>query len=304
MYTTVIQRQEALPEVLRALLPPRLLEEIDLVLSDGRTPEEIRLRRERAASLVVNGENVRLCTVLSEGEMEALLHAFCGGSLYAHEQTLCQGYISLADDLRIGVCGRANVVGGRVIGVSQITGFAIRLPAKSPLVGEVLAERIRRDPTSGMLIFAPPAVGKTTLLRALARTLCEGQDPLRVAVVDTRGELSGAARSQRALIDILAGYPRGTGISIAARTLSPELIVCDEIGDEREVEEILSANSCGIPLLASAHGDSLAQLLRRPPFAKLHRAMVFGTYVRIRRHRGAFDFLYEITDWEAADALA
>ncbi len=304
MYTTVIQRDRALPEVLRALLPERLLSEIAGVLPAHTVPEEIRLRKEHCASLVVNGKNIRLSTILDSVEMEGLLRSFCGGSLYAHEQTVCNGYICLPGDIRIGVCGRANTVRGQVIGVSQISSFVIRLPAPPPAIGATITELIRSSPEAGLLLFAPPAVGKTTLLRAVAHALSEGQDPLRIALVDTRGELTGAARSPGALIDILAGYPRGMGISIAARTLSPQLIVCDEIGDEKEVEEILSVNSCGVPLLASAHGDTLSQLLRRPCMQRLHNAMVFGTYVRIRRHPQAFDFLYDITSWRDANALA
>ena len=79
------------------------------------------------------------------------------------------------------------------------------------------------------------------------------------------------------------GYPKGVGIEIATRCFSPQLIVCDEIGSESEAEAILSASNCGVPILASAHGDSVGALMRRAGLYALHRAQVFSYYVGLYR---------------------
>ena len=157
--------------------------------------------------------------------------------------------------------------------------------------------------TRGVLIYGPPAVGKTTLLRSVTALLAGGDRPLRVSVVDTRGELCYGLSSATLLVDLLSGYPKGLGISVAARTLSAELIVCDEIGDLEEAREIAGAHNCGVPLLASAHAAEIGELLARPGLRLLHEAHCFGAYVRLFRRPDAFDFDYRILDWEAADAL-
>ncbi len=302
MHSMIENCTPPLPLTLRRALPLRVLTELEEITKNHTARlEEIHLRRGCASSLTVNGENRRLRCVLDGKEMDAALLSLCDDSLYAHGETLCQGFLS-THGLRVGVCGRANVVGGRVVGVCDVSALVIRLPHKAPPIGEEICALLRREKSGGVLLFAPPAVGKTTLLRAVAARMAGGAAPRRVALVDTRGELAAAA-SDTLLIDLLSGYPRGVGISIAARTLAAELIVCDEIGDLAEAKEILSVNSCGVPLLASAHGDSLSELLARPGIRALHEAHCFETYVRIRRRQGAFDFTYEITPRERVDAL-
>ena len=169
--------------------------------------------------------------------------------------------------------------------------------------GEIAALLRRLSLTRGVLIYAPPSVGKTTLLRSVAARMAGGEHPLRVAVVDTRGELCYSLGAPSLLLDLLAGYPRGVGLSIAARTLSAQLIVCDEIGDLAEAREIVEAHNCGVPLLASAHAADIRELLARPGMRLLHESRCFGAYVRLFRQPGVFDFAYDILEWEAADEL-
>ncbi|MBQ8357810.1 MAG: hypothetical protein IJX39_08415 [Clostridia bacterium] len=304
MQNIVVNGRQLLPSVLAALLPSRLCREVEETVPSGDAVEELRLRRGRCASLTVAGRNLRLSTVLSGVEMDDLLLRLCEGSLYAHSETVCQGFLTLKGGIRVGICGRAGVSGGHVTGVSEVSSFSIRIPHPAPLLGEEIVHLLHRlSLTRGVLVYAPPAVGKTTLLRTVAARMAGGDRPLRVAVVDTRGELGYSLSSPALLLDLLSGYPRGLGISIAARTLSAQLIVCDEIGDMKEAKEIVEAHNCGVPLLASAHAADIRELLARPGMRLLHESRCFGAYVRLFRRPDAFDFDYDILDWEAADAL-
>ena len=304
MQHIVVGDRQLLPGVLTSILPARLCRQVEEATPAGLVPEELRVRRGRAASVTVSGRNIRLCTILSGAEMDDLLLAMCEGSLYAHSETVSRGYLILKDGIRVGVCGRAGVVDGRVMGVSDVSALCIRLPHPTPPIGcEIVSLLHQLELTRGVLIYGPPAEGKTSLLRSVAAQMAGGEHPLRVAVVDTRGELGFSLGSPALLIDLLSGYPRGLGISVATRTLSAQLIVCDEIGDMGEAKEIVEAHTSGVPLLASAHAACIEELLARPGMRLLHESRCFGAYVRLFRQPGNFQFRYDILGWEAADGL-
>lgn len=295
------------PAFLGGLLPLRIVKAIRAEWERGgvRTVEEIRLRRESVSSLTTDRGTVLLPVRLSGREMDDTLTRICGGSLYAHSETIGEGYVILDEGVRVGVCGRAAVEQGRVIGVYDPSALSFRIPGDPPIDGRPIENLLRAvsGDGRGVLIYAPPGVGKTTLLRSVIRRIGGGSDPRRVAVVDSRGEL--ALRTKNGAYgytaDILSGYPRPKGIEIAVRTLNAEVAVCDEIGGVEEAKAILAVQNCGVPLLATAHGRELSGLLCRPGIRMLHDARVFSSYVGIARAENGFS--YRISSWEDADAV-
>ena len=297
MQTIEIKRKRSLsdeiPSLILSALPYRLVDEIGHIWQGGRI-EEIRLRRGRRASLTLGDVNLILNTALDGREIDAVLTGICSGSLYAYSDTINRGYVSLPGGIRVGVCGRAASEGERMLGVHEISSLVIRIPHKAHQLGRPICELLQGfKRTRGVLIFSPPGVGKTTLLRGVISILASGDDPLRVSVVDTRGELAFSLGGESLCIDVLSGYPRGLGIEIATRTLSSQVIVCDEIGDYTEAMALVSSHNCGVPLIASAHAGSIDELLRRTGISLLHEANIFGAYVGISRSRG-MDFSYDV----------
>ena len=296
---TITQKRvaaDALPESVMRALPYRLSDEIRGT-SHTHAIEEIRMRKDRRCSLVVSGKNLMLQTVLDSRELENVLEGMCQGSLYAFSDTINQGYVSLPDGVRVGVCGRAGCEGGRIIGIYEVSSLSVRIPHRSrPIGAEIchLLESFQR--TSGVLVYSPPGIGKTTLLRSVAVMLSsggwrDGAEPMRTVVIDTRGELAFANEGRDLCLDVLSGYPRRQGIEIATRCLNAEVIICDEIGDYEEAMSLVASHNCGVPLIASAHAGSVEQLLSRTGLRLLHEAKIFGAYVGLARDgRGGFVF--------------
>lgn len=297
-----LREKRRLPTRVYPLLPPRLCEEIDTCSERFLRIEELRLRTERVAALTTERGTLRLQTVLSRAEMDEILLRLCNGSLYAHRDTIAEGYLTLPEGIRVGVCGRASVEGGRILGVYDISALNFRFPARLSGFGAPIVRMLReRRDGRGVLIYAPPGEGKTTLLRCVAAEMASGNDARRVAVIDTRGELGCSLGGKELAVDLLSGYPRGLGIEIATRTMNAELIVCDELGDEREAEAILAAQNAGVPFVATAHAENISGLLRRTGIRRLHEARVFFAYVGIQRRASGGDFAYTVTEWEEAE---
>lgn len=287
-------------------LPPRLAEKIKLAMSDtgqifsdyndgGDFITELRLRRGRKASLTLSsGKNIPLEVYCQSGEISCVVTRMTENSMHTHAPTVRHGYIRLPDGCRVGLCGRAvsdtkMLSGGRslsdgISNLSEITSVCIRLEHRGTGASDGIFEILNADRfRGGVLFYGPPCSGKTTLLRDIAIKAASGENPLRVAVVDERGEFRDGSEMQKTLIDMLDGYPKGEGIEQATRTLSPELIICDEIGGMRDAQAILEAMNSGVPLAASAHAGSYDELMRRPPIKLLYDNSVFARYIGISR---------------------
>lgn len=254
---------------------------------------EIRLRADMPISLTVGGRNVILIggkhLVCSGAELSDTLGRLCEDSVHTFSETIREGYVFLSGGYRIGVCGSARKEGERIAGIYSVTSLCIRIPhCISGVAGELISVLRGGSGISSALIYSPPGVGKTTLLRDAAAMLAKGEDAMRVCIIDTRGEIYIKEMFDGAICDVLFGYPRSKGMEIGARTLSAQVIICDEIGTEEECHAILSVQNCGVPLVASAHGESYEGLMKRPNIKRLSDAGIFEKFIGISRSNGGF----------------
>ncbi len=284
-------------------LPSPFREELSELLRDSGG-EELRFRCGQPMLMRCRGRWRRGMTRLTAELLGEMLTQFCQGALYAHRDTLVEGYVTLTDGCRVGVCGRAVTEDGRVVGVRDVRSLCVRLPAPIPQSVREAAERImplleEDGNCRSVLLCGPPGAGKTTLLRAMAEGLSRPPNPRQTVVVDSRCELTPMLVPAEGCLDILTAYPRSIGIEIALRTMAAEVILCDEIGSAEDAAAILGAQACGVPIIATVHGERWDTLSRRPMLAPLFKTDTFGVCVELLRRPGESGFAMEIIRlWE------
>lgn len=251
--------------------------------------EEVRFRCGTAIRLYANRKETELPRCLVTKEMlQSILSAATEHSLYAVQNTMRQGFITLSGGHRLGLCGTAVERDGEVTTLRDISSMNLRIARQHRGCADGSADFLWTHPRSSLIIGAP-ASGKTTLLRDLLRQLSD-RFLWRICVVDERLELAccvgGMPQFQiGAHTDVLSGVGKEKGIEMLLRTMNPQWIALDEITAEADVEAILRASYCGVRFLATAHAVSREELQRRPVYRSLMQARVFENLITVLPNR-------------------
>ena len=215
-------------------------------------------------------------------EMDELVAALCGHARYAYEREMARGFIPLPGGHRAGVCGSAAWRDGQCERMSGITSVCVRIARQIPGASAGI-RRFLLLPDGAVhdaLILGPPGCGKTTVLRDAALWLA-GECGMSVSAADERGELF--ALPPDAPVDVLSGAPKAQAMGMLLRSMSPQVLVCDEIGCVEDVDALLDAVRCGVGVIATAHAGSAEEVFRRPALERLCRARAFERYILLGR---------------------
>jgi stage III sporulation protein AA len=280
-----------------AILPYSIAEMInELPESKLKKLEEIRLRINRPIELIAAGEALFLPYRVQEKDGEQFLDKLANYSFYTLEEELKKGYITIEGGHRVGLAGKVILEEGRVKAIRNVSSFNIRIArekigAAVPLVQHLFKNRWRHT-----MIIGAPQSGKTTILRDLARIVSSGIPEkkipaLKVGIVDERSEIAGCVRGIPQLhfgprLDVLDACPKAEGMMMLIRSMSPDVLIVDEIGREEDSQAIMEAVNAGITLIMTTHGHSFADLHKRPILKQIVEESVFERFIELTRGNG------------------
>ncbi len=259
--------------------------------------EEIRIRQNRPLMVYSRGRDYFLCTngkvvphhpkdayIVTKEDIMRILELISNYSIYAFEEELRNGYITLQGGYRVGISGKVVLGKEGIVTFQHITSFNIRIARQIiNVANKILPYIINDGQVLHTLILSPPQMGKTTLLRDLSRQLSNGFSGFRgvkVGIVDERSEIAGCFQGipqndVGVRTDILDGCPKALGIIMMIRSLSPNVIITDEIGRPEDAMAIEDALNAGIKIITTAHSSGLEDARKRPILKSLLDKKVF-----------------------------
>jgi stage III sporulation protein AA len=300
-----------------------LREKIKKISMDNINIEEIRLRSQKPLILNANNKDYfynlnsnKLDTkmdnpyIVSKEDVEQTFQIICKYSIHSFMDDIKKGFITLRGGHRVGLVGKVIVEDGQVKNIKHISSLNIRVSRE--IIGcsnKVLPHIIKGDnQVNNTLIISPPQCGKTTLIRDIVRNLSNGNKEygfkgIKVALIDERNEISGSYLGSpqmdlRTRTDIIETCPKNLGIMMLLRSMSPNLIVTDEIGSIDEIKALYTALNGGVSLITTVHGDSIEDIRNRKELSQLLEKDLFKKVIILsaKKGPGTIEKIYDLEE--------
>ena len=278
------------------LFPAQIRKALGQALFDRNKIYEIRLRVNAPLIVIYQGkeyfltlegeltrEEAKAYHVQTE-DLKEMLEYISGYSLYAFEEEIRQGFLTIVGGHRVGIAGKTILDGNKIKSLKYISYINLRLSHQiKGCASPILPYIIKNRQICHTLIISPPRCGKTTLLRDLIRQVSNGNrymPGVSVGVVDERSEIAGSYQGipQNDLgirTDVLDCCPKAEGMMMLIRSMSPEVVAVDELGDYEDIHAIESVIHCGCKLFATVHGSSIEDIKRKPLLQRLMHIVLY-----------------------------
>ncbi|OPF51587.1 stage III sporulation protein AA [Clostridium baratii] len=260
------------------IFPPKIISMLSRYKDDGI--QEIRLKINKPIIIYTNKKEIVLYYNITKEDIKYILQRISNYSIYAYEEEIKQGFITLKGGHRIGIAGECVMENNKVKTIKNIASINIRICKE--ILGcskKILKYIMENDVVKNTLIISPPKCGKTTILRDVARVISTGDKSLnlsgkKVTIIDERSEIGasylGVPQMDLGIrTDVLDNCLKTEGMLMAIRSLSPEVLICDEIGTSEDIKALNTAFNSGVNVVVTVHGSNLEDIKARNVFNEL-----------------------------------
>lgn len=289
------------------ILPQIIKKELD---KDSELPsiQEIRMKIGKNLIYIKDLKETVSSYVVKKEDLAYVIQKISNYSIYAFEEELKQGYITVQGGHRVGICGACVLEENKIKTIKDIGSINIRI--SKDIEGcsrSILKYIVNKDKLYNTIIISPPKCGKTTLIRDIGRNISNGikEQQVRgrnVCIIDERSEIAACYKGVPQMnvglrTDVLDNCPKSYGIMMAIRSMAPEVVICDEIGTYEDMKNIVMALNCGVGIIATIHGNDIEDLFKRPVFKEVvenkvfQRAIVLNNEISVGNVRYIYDFI-------------
>ncbi len=212
-------------------------------------------------------------------------------SLYAVNNQLKQGFLTVLGGIRIGICGEVVIENGKVQTIKNFSSINIRVAREVKNCSLSILEFLLTGGFCNTLIISPPGCGKTTLIRDILYQMSVRSYTYNILLADERYEIANCFNGKPTLdvgefTDIISGVEKAYAFNCGIRTMNPDIVVTDELSTKEDLESIMSISSCGVKVLASVHAKDIEDLKNKKDFQELLAKKVFKRFVVLDDSRG------------------
>lgn len=214
-------------------------------------------------------------------QLSDIFAALCEYSVHAYKKEICSGYITVNGGIRIGICGTAVYEKDEISGIKHISALNIRIPHEVKGSADKIVDFYKYG---GILLIGPPCSGKTTLLRDISRQLSR---IYRTVIIDERSEIAGIFHGIQGFdvgySAVMDGFIKSDGIIRAVRSMSPEIIICDEFGGKEDIEPAMFSMKSGTNIIASIHASDEQDFMEKEYFNKIIKSGIFEYFIFLNK---------------------
>lgn len=243
---------------------PERLKSFLLAIPDEIKSAALEIRVNKKIRVFHGKSFLSLSPEVSAQDISEIFKKLCGYSVYSFQEQLKNGFVTFPGGHRVGIASSAVLENGEITAIKEISSLNLRIAREFKNCSKNIYEIIKKS-SKGALIVGPPLSGKTTILRDLARLFSSEN---KVTIVDERFEIAACNEGKTEMdvgsSDVLSGFPKPEGILRAVRCLSPNVVICDEIGTFKEAKAINEVLNSGVKIIASIHASSEKEILKKP----------------------------------------
>ena len=248
--------------------------------------------------------------IVTKEDIEETFQIICKYSVHSFIDDIKKGFITLRGGHRIGIVGKVIIENGQVKNIKHISSLNIRISREIKGCSKKVLKHVikNKNQINNTIIISPPQCGKTTILRDIVRNISNGNREygfkgVKVALIDERNEIGGSCMGIPQLdvgirTDIMETCPKDLGIMMVLRSMSPDVIVTDEIGNESEIKALYTALNGGVSLITTVHGDSIEDIQNREELRRLLDGNLFKKAIILssRNGPGTVEKIYDLQE--------